>query len=1594
MPGPEQTGTPRSEQAATPRAARVVKGPIDPRLLRHARASRTGIALLTLIGIGQAAATVAIALALTWIVAGSGLLPGAVPGDLAAGFVPGGGTGAPPAGIVLLAGAFAVRGLLAWAEQVVAQRTAARVTDELRRSLLDRIVRRGPAWVAAFGAGRLSNILGTGLEALRPWFSGYLPALILGVLLPPIVVVIMAVVDPASATIALFTLPLIPLLGALIGWATKARAEQRWAADARLAGHFLDVVRGLATLRMYGRAERQIDVIADLTDRHRTATLRVLRVAFLSSTALDLVGTLSVGLIAVQAGLRVAAGTMDLGPALLVILLAPEAYRPLREMAARYHASTDAGAVITDVDTILTDGPVASSDPIAANRPSAAVHLAATGDRTAAGDSSASDEPAVTAYLPFTDYPAPMGGGATDRDCLPAGGQAGHRVTSGWLSRLFRSRRDSRDDQPESPGRLSPPAQPARGTTESRPGRSTVARAVPMGHAMQDSAAAQTVPLSHATQDSAAAQTVPISHATQDDEWGRDSFGPEAKGVDAECAPNGGGMNGLEIARRRRALRQVFGTDGRWGVRVVGLRASYPGASGDAVRLDELGVRAGELVALRGVSGAGKTTALRVLAGLHPAEAGAIAVGSTFHLPQRSSLPHARTVAEAFPPGTGRDDVRTALRLAGLATEVSPETPLGEHVTGISAGQRQRLALAVLLHRAGRALTGCRDRATAPVVTLLLDEPTAHLDLATELSIIDRLREFAALGCAILVVAHRPALLAAADRVVDLYPPTGGILQFGSSTADGRPVSRTVTVTVHPDGEQPSWAALDSAHRLAGPFNGTPAPTGTAIPGPTHRAAEALPPAEAGFVAAASTEAGFRAAASTEAGAEADAAAGAGAEADGAAGAGAEADGAAGAGAEADGAAGAGIRTSATIGARAEAGIDAEVGTGAGAASKARAQARIGTEAQARAEAGSEAQAQTGDEADAPAVIEADARAGAGAERRSGGGTRRGWLRRPGTAVVLGAGSSLAGIMLTGAAAWLLVRASSLPPVLSLSAAVVLVRGSAVARPLLRYLERLVAHDVAFARLGRRRARVYADLIPHVPGPRLHRRGDLLTRLVDDVDARVDGLLRGRLPTVAAAVTAGTCLAAVAWFVPAVAVPLAFGLLVTGVLAPAVAAWQADRQEAATGTARAELRDAMVETVDGVEELAGGGGRPGVPQRRSRTLADLEARAARAAGLAAAIAHVGWGVAVAGVAVILAGGALSAEWSAVALLGTVVLGEAVVALPEAAIARRRAAGAERRVATLTAADEHDPAVATDRAAAIDKGASAGDRDATVVGGDAEMNRNPYTGTRTVAEEEERTEPRAGEKERTGWGADGTEGTGSGAAPVGRRSRRAGDGPDEQPCRVHGDPGGLAGVRVSGLVADWGPGRGAVLDGLDLRLPAGSRTAVVGRSGCGKSTLAAVLAGLLEPRAGTVRSGGRTVLVGDETGHVFASTVRENLRLAAPTASDDRLLAVLRRVGLGGLALDTWLGTGGSTISGGQRRRLATARALLAEPDLLILDEPTEGLDEAGATELMADLLDAASGRTVLVLAHRREGLDLVDRTLVLDGGTLHEHGGS
>ncbi|NNH22604.1 thiol reductant ABC exporter subunit CydC, partial [Pseudokineococcus marinus] len=348
-------------------AVRRRRGPVDPRLLRQAPGARPWVAAVVVASALQAVVTVALAGVLAGLV--TALVALADPGR--AGERPALGV---DGWLALLAAGLLLRAVLSWAERVLTTRTGAVAVDEVRRAALAAVLRRGPAWVAQHGPSRLGALLTGGVDALRPWFDGYLPSLVVAAVVPPLVVLAMLLVDPASALVVLVTLPLVPVFAALVGWATAERAQQRWEATQRLAGHFLDVVQGLPTLRLFGRAQRQVDVVADMTRRQAAETTRVLRLAFLSSTALDLVGTLSVGLVAVEAGLRVAAGSMDLLPALLVILLAPEAYRPMREVGARFHAAADATAVVDEVDAVLTgdDGGAAPVAPAAVGAPSVA----------------------------------------------------------------------------------------------------------------------------------------------------------------------------------------------------------------------------------------------------------------------------------------------------------------------------------------------------------------------------------------------------------------------------------------------------------------------------------------------------------------------------------------------------------------------------------------------------------------------------------------------------------------------------------------------------------------------------------------------------------------------------------------------------------------------------------------------------------------------------------------------------------------------------------------------------------------------------------------------------------------------------------------------------------------------------------------------------------------------------------------------------------------------------------------------------------------------------------------------------------------------
>ncbi|MFD7876179.1 thiol reductant ABC exporter subunit CydD [Streptomyces sp. NPDC059766] len=563
--------------------------PIDPRLLRYARATR--LFLVAVVGLGALGAGLVIAQAMliAEVVVGA-FQHGLTIGEL----------GTP---LLLLTAVAGGRALVAWLTELAAHRASAAVKSELRMRLLERAAALGPGWLSGQRTGSLVALATRGVDALDDYFARCLPQLGLAVVVPVAVLARIVTEDWVSAAIIVGTLPLIPLFMMLIGWATQSRMDRQWRLLSRLSGHFLDVVAGLPTLKVFGRAKAQADSIRRITGEYRQATMRTLRIAFLSSFALELLSTLSVALVAVTIGMRLVHGEMDLYIGLVILVLAPEAYLPLRQVGAQYHAAAEGLAAAEEIFAVL-ETPV-----------------------------------------------------------------------------------------------------PATGTA-----------AVPTG-----------------------------------------------------------------------------------GVAFEGVTVRYPGRSADAVTGASFAVQAGETVALVGPSGAGKSTLLHALLGfVDPAE-GRILVGGAdlagldlaqwrsriAWVPQRPHL-YAGTIAENVRlarPEADDEAVRRALRDAGAlefvdALPAGTATVLGEDGTGLSAGQRQRLALA-------RAFLADR-----PV--LLLDEPTAALDGATEAEVVEAVRRLA-VGRTVLLVVHRPALLAVADRVVRLEPAESAVPETaGAASAPARP-AETVT---------------------------------------------------------------------------------------------------------------------------------------------------------------------------------------------------------------------------------------------------------------------------------------------------------------------------------------------------------------------------------------------------------------------------------------------------------------------------------------------------------------------------------------------------------------------------------------------------------------------------------------------------------------------------------------------------------------------------------------------------------------------------------------------------------------------------------
>ena len=313
-------------------------GPIDPRLLRRARATRGYLVA----GVAVGSATAILTLGQAW------LLSRSVADVFATGRLDTLGWA-----VAGLAAVFGGKALLAWANEWLAQRTAAAVKSQLRRDIMAARLARP---LQEGSSGGLISLVTQGLDGLDGYFSKYLPQLLLAVTVPLVIGVAILRADLLSAVVVALTLPLIPLFMALVGWTTEAVTRKRWAVQTRLANHFADLIAGLPTLQVFGRARAQAEGLRRTEAQHRSETMRTLRVSFLSALVLELLATLSVALIAVTVGFRVVFGDLDLATALFVLILAPEAYLPVRQVGVHYHDAADGLAAVESAFTLI-DGP-------------------------------------------------------------------------------------------------------------------------------------------------------------------------------------------------------------------------------------------------------------------------------------------------------------------------------------------------------------------------------------------------------------------------------------------------------------------------------------------------------------------------------------------------------------------------------------------------------------------------------------------------------------------------------------------------------------------------------------------------------------------------------------------------------------------------------------------------------------------------------------------------------------------------------------------------------------------------------------------------------------------------------------------------------------------------------------------------------------------------------------------------------------------------------------------------------------------------------------------------------------------------------------
>uniref|UniRef100_UPI00289783A0 ABC transporter transmembrane domain-containing protein n=1 Tax=Microbacterium sp. TaxID=51671 RepID=UPI00289783A0 len=318
--------------------------PVDIRLIRYASAARGFLLLSGVIGVAQTAVTIAFA----W------MLTDAVTGALAGRDV--------TASLLWLLGLAALRGILIAASDAAGMRAAARTGVQLRAALIAAVGRLGPGWLAQRSRAGLALTAGHGLEALDAYFARYIPQLVLTVVATPVLVAVMWWQDWPSGLTAVITLPLIPLFLILIGIATRTVQRRQWQTLQRLAARFADTVQGLSTLRLFGRERRAAAQIEKTADEYRRETMKVLRFSFLSGFSMELLASIAVALIAVAIGFRLLSGDLSLEVGLFVLLLAPEAFLPIRQVGVQFHAAAEGVAATEDVFAVLDEAGAQEDD--------------------------------------------------------------------------------------------------------------------------------------------------------------------------------------------------------------------------------------------------------------------------------------------------------------------------------------------------------------------------------------------------------------------------------------------------------------------------------------------------------------------------------------------------------------------------------------------------------------------------------------------------------------------------------------------------------------------------------------------------------------------------------------------------------------------------------------------------------------------------------------------------------------------------------------------------------------------------------------------------------------------------------------------------------------------------------------------------------------------------------------------------------------------------------------------------------------------------------------------------------------------------------